>query len=81
MIIHASSGLRLSSTTQSSKGRPKEDSTGSAKEVEDVVKLPYRDIALLISEDEQGCTRFAVQATFEYFKRGHWRLQRFVGPF
>lgn len=78
MIIHAFSGLRPSSTTQSSKGRRKGASGNSAEEVEDVVKLRYRDVALLISEDEQGRTRFAVQATFQYFKGGNRRPQRFV---
>ena len=78
MIIHASSGLRPSSTTQSSKARPKKASGKSEEAVEDVVKLRYRDMALLISEDEQGRTRFAVQATFQYFKGGNRRPQRFV---
>ena len=64
MIIYASSGLRPSSTTQSSKGRRKGASGNNAEEVEDVVKLRYRDVALLISEDEQRRIRFAVQATF-----------------
>lgn len=78
MIIHASSGLRPSSVTQSSKGRQSGACSDNAKEVEDVVKLRYRDTALLINEDEQGRTRFAVQATFQYFKGGNRRPQRFV---
>ena len=79
MIIHASSGLRPSSTTQSSKAQRKGEANETAKEVEDVVKLRYSDVELLISKDEQGRTRFAVQATFKYFKGGNRRPQRFVG--
>ena len=80
MIIHASSGLRPSSTTQSSKARRKRESNDSVKEVEDVVKLRYGDVELRVGEDEQGRTRFAVRATFKYFKGGTWRPQRFVDP-
>lgn len=50
----------------------------TAGEVEEVVKLRYRDVALLVGEDEQGRTRFAVEAVFTYFKGGNRRPQRFV---
>lgn len=76
MIIHASSGLRPSSTTSTTKGRHRVGTNEAAKEVEDVVKLRYGDVSLLISKDEQGYTRFAVQAAFKYFKGGNRRPQR-----
>lgn len=79
MIIHASSGLRPSSTTSTTKGRHRVGTNEAAKEVEDVVKLRYGDVSLLISKDEQGYTRFAVQAAFKYFKGGNRRPQRSVG--
>ena len=74
MIIHASSGLRPSLITQSSKGRRKIEADKTAAVVEEVVKLRYQDIALLVSEDEQGRVRFAVEAVFTYFKGGNRRL-------
>ena len=79
IIIHAFSGLRASSTTQSSKGQRKDEVVEAAEEAEDIVKLRYADMALLFSEDDHGRTRFAVQATFAYFKGGEMRPQRFVG--
>lgn len=78
MIIHASSGLRPSSVTQSNKGRRKMEADKTAGVVEEVVKLRYRDVALMIGEDEQGRTRFAVEAVFTYFKGGNRRPQRLV---
>ena len=68
VIIHASSGLRPSSVTQSSKGRRKMEADKTAGVVEEVVKLRYRDVALLVSEDEQGRARFAVAALFHIFQ-------------
>ena len=56
MIIHAFSGLRPSSTTQSSKASLKGASNELVKEVEDVVKLRYSDVELRVGEDEQGRT-------------------------
>ena len=41
----------------------------TTKEVEDVVKLRYSDVVLLINEDEQGRTRFAVQALSQPMSR------------
>lgn len=78
MIIHASSGLRPSSVTQSNKGPRKMEADKTAGVVEEVVKLRYRDVALLVGEDEQGRARFAVEALFTYFKGGNRRSQRFV---
>ena len=43
------------------------------------MKLRYRGMALLVNVDEQGRTRFAVEAVFKYFKGGNRRPQRFVG--
>lgn len=51
----------------------------AAEEVEEVLKLRYGDLALLLSQDDQGRKRFAVEATFSYFKGGNRRLQRSVG--
>ena len=48
--------------------------------VEEIVKLRYRDMALLVGEDEQGRARFAVEAVFTYFKSGNRRPQRLVDP-
>lgn len=73
MIICASSGLRPSSATQLIKGLRERASNDNAEEVKDFVKLRYRHLALLISEDEQGRMRFAVQATFQYSKGGNRR--------
>ena len=78
MIIHASSGLRPSSVTQSNKGRRKMEADKTAGVVEEVVKLRYRDLTLLVGEDEQERARFAVKAMFTYFKGGNRRPQRFV---
>jgi hypothetical protein len=77
IIIHASSGLRPSST-ESSKARRKGESDDCAEEEEHAIKLRYRDVELRVGEDERGRTRFAVQATFNYFKGGNRRPQRFV---
>ena len=77
MIMHASSGLRPSSVKQPNKGR-KMETDKTAGVVEEVVKLRYRDVALLVGEDEQGHTRSAVEAVFTYFKGGNRRPQRFV---
>lgn len=54
----------------------------AAEEVEEVLKLRYGDLALLLSQDDQGRKRFAVEATFSYFKGGNRRLQRktFIWP-
>lgn len=79
MIIHASSGLRPSSVTQSNKGRRKMEADKTAGVVEEVVKLRYRGLALLVSQDDQGRPRFAVEAIFTYFKGGNRRPQRLVG--
>jgi hypothetical protein len=54
MIIRASSGLRPSLVTQSIKGRRKMEADKTAGVVEEVVKLRYRDVALLVGDDEQG---------------------------
>lgn len=65
MIIHAYSGLWPSSTTQSgNRRRPAEETEETAQETEEVVKLRYGDVALMLTEDELGDTRFAVQPTF-----------------
>lgn len=78
MIIHAYSGLRPSSTTQSSKARRTEESGECGEGAEDAIKLRYRDVELRVGEDERGRNRFAVRATFKYFKGGNRRPQRFA---
>lgn len=44
------------------------------------MKLRYGDVALMLTQDELGRTRFAVRPTFRYFKGGNRRLQQFVCP-
>lgn len=80
MIIHASSGLRPSSTTKSSNGQRDEEAGVMAEKGEELAKLRYGDVALLLTEDDEGRTRFAVQAKFKFFKGDNRRSQQFVPP-
>nr|OQO28668.1 hypothetical protein B0A51_04779 [Rachicladosporium sp. CCFEE 5018] len=75
MIIHAYSGLRPSSTTQSGKRRKVQ---ASSLEEEDnlAAKLRYGDVALILTEDDRGHVRLAVRPTFRYFKGGNRRPQQ-----
>ena len=77
MIIYAYSGLRPCSTTQSSKRHRKEE-TANGQDDNEIVKLRYADVALVLSKYEEGRTRFAMRPTFEYFKGGNRTLQQFV---
>ena len=51
VIFHASSGLRPSSVTQLHKGRRKIEADKTAGVLEEVVKLRYRDVALLVTAE------------------------------
>lgn len=77
MIIHAYSGLRPSSTTQSGKRR-KVKASSLEEEHNLAAKLRYGDVALILTEDDCGHARFAVRPTFKYFKGGNRRPQQFV---
>ncbi|KAK1041382.1 hypothetical protein LTR74_018617 [Friedmanniomyces endolithicus] len=75
MIIHAYSGLRPSSTTQSGKRR-KVKASSLEEEHNLAAKLRYGDVALILTEDDCGHARFAVRPTFKYFKGGNRRPQQ-----
>lgn len=76
MIIHAYSGLRPSSTTQSSKGKSADSNTESWQEDEQLAKLQYGDFTLVLVNDDKGCPRFGVRPFFKRFKGENRRAQR-----
>ncbi len=53
----------------------------TAGRAEEVERLPYRDVALLVGEGEQGRARFAMEAVFTDCKGGNRRPQRFVDQY
>ena len=82
IIIHAFSRVRPSSATKTGtrQVKNKRDDDESLLETEELVKLRYSDLQIVVTTDEQKRTRFAVCPTFNHFKGGLKRPQQFVFP-
>ena len=83
IIIHAFSGVRPSSATKTGTRHVKKRSGNDDEhvlETEELVKLRYRDLQIVITTDAHGRTRFAVCPTFNHFKGDLKRPQQFVWP-
>jgi hypothetical protein len=81
IIIHAFSGVRPSSATKTGTRHVKNKRDNeSLLETEELVKLRYSDLQIVVTTDEQKRTRFAVCPTFNHFKGGLKRPQQFVFP-
>ena len=84
ILIHAFSGVRPSSATKTGTRhtKSKNDVTDEPlHETEELVKLRYRDLQIVLNTDMHGRTRFAVCPTFTHFKGNLKRQQQFVSPY
>ena len=80
MIIHAYSGLRPSSTTQSAKTSNTKKSEEMKMEPDEMAKLRYGDFTLVLTTDDKNKPRFGVRPLFCHFKNEIRRAQRWVDP-
>ena len=83
IIIHAFSGVRPSSATKTGTRHTKGKNSVNDKpshETEELVKLRYSDLEIVVTTDAHGRTRFAVRPTFTHFKGNLKRQQQFVRP-
>ena len=83
IIIHAFSGVRPSSATKTGSKHQKGKSDVNEKpsqDTEELVKLKYKDLEIVLTTDKYGRTRFAVRPTFTHFKGNLKRQQQFIHP-
>ena len=79
IIIYAFSRVRPTSATKSgSKHRKGQSGVNDepAHETEELVKLRYSDLEIVLTTDVHGRTRFAVRPTFTHFKGNLKRQQQ-----
>ena len=83
ILIHAFSGVRPSSATKTGARHTKSKNDVDNEplhETEELGKLRYRDLQIVLTTDVDGRTRFAVCPTFTHFKGNLKRQQQFVSP-